>query len=221
MRKKYVIILGGGLGKRFGGNLPKQFIAQNGKPILWQTAQKFTEYDKNIEVLLVLPKDFLTTWKTLTSAFTPLYNLKIIVGGNTRFESVFNALESIQEEEGIVLIHDGVRPFVPIDLIEKCTNSLDIYPAVVPTCSAIESVRIINADGSNSPIDRNKIQMVQTPQGFHLDKIKKAYIWGMSVNFTTFTDDAMVYEAFFKTPVQLIEGTPENIKITYKKDLQN
>ena len=212
--KRFVIITAGGRGARIGGDLPKQFLPLAGKPVLMHTLQQFYDAIPDIECYLVLPEEHIVYWQKLCEkyAFNPPFRL--VKGGETRFHSVKNGLDAICETDGIVAIHDGVRPFVSQKLIIKTFAKAEEKEAVIPVIPVTESLRRTEANGSVM-IDRNLYRLVQTPQTFRLDLLKEAYKQPYSERFT---DDASVVEALGKE-IFLIEGIRGNIKITYPEDI--
>ena len=211
--KKYAIILAAGRGERAGIKLPKQFYIINKKPILIHTIEKFLSI-KNIIIILVLAKDKVSYWKKITKNYLFKNEIIIVKGGKTRFKSVNNALQIIKEE-GIVAIHDGVRPFVTPKLIEKLFNQAIKKGNAVPYCKLKDSIRKIS-NNNNLSIKRNNYVLIQTPQVFNIKEIKEAY---NKKEKLTYTDDASVYESQ-KNPINLVEGEDWNLKITSKNDIE-
>jgi len=211
--EKFLIIAAGGTGTRMGGGKIKQFIILAGKPLLMHTISVFHRYDNNIKVILSLPPEFINQWNDLCIEFNFGIDHTIVEGGDTRYHSVKNALGKIHSH-GLVAIHDSVRPFVSIETIKKCFDTAEKFGNAIPVTELIESVRIDNGN-SNSPIDREKIRIVQTPQVFRTIDIKKAYLTEAD---SKFTDDASVLESSgYK--INLVKGNIENIKITTPFDL--
>jgi 2-C-methyl-D-erythritol 4-phosphate cytidylyltransferase len=211
--QKSVIIVAGGIGSRMKSDIPKQFLFINGKPILMHTIEKFYQYDNSINIILILPANQLLYWQSLVEKQNFIIPLTIDKGGETRFQSVKNGLEHIKE--GIVGIHDAVRPLVSLSTIKSAFDMAEKKGNAVPVISVNESIRIIN-DTTNQHIDRNTIKIVQTPQCFEVLLIKQAYNQDYK---TIFTDDASVVENTGKS-IYLSEGNLENIKITTAYDLK-
>lgn len=212
--RKIALIVAGGIGNRMNSPVPKQFMEINGKPLLMHTFQAFTNYNSNFEFVLVLPENESDTWKKLCENHT--FNIKhsVVKGGKTRFQSVKNGLEKI-DEEGIVFIHDGVRPLVSTQTIENCYLKALEKGNALPVIAPSESVREVY-NGQNRAVDRSRYFLVQTPQTFLVSVIKKAY----EKEYTErFTDDASVLENTGEK-IYLVEGNRENIKITYPDDLK-
>jgi len=209
-----VIIVAGGKGERMNANIPKQFLELQGKPILMHTIEAFNRFDKTMQIILVLPETQIDYWITLCKkhAFAVLH--KIVIGGQTRFNSVKNGLKLVQSPS-LVAVHDGVRPLVSHSTITRSFNAAEKYDAAIPVVDLIDSIRQVNEDESLS-VDRTKYKLVQTPQVFDAELLKKAYEQEFSA---LFTDDASVVEAL-GTKIHLVEGNRENIKITTEIDLK-
>lgn len=216
--KKYVIIVAGGKGLRMGGEIPKQFLPIGGKPVLMRTVEAFYQTDAETGIVLVLPKEQQDYWKELCRQYDFRISYTLADGGRTRFHSVQNGLQAVPEEGSDVLIavHDGVRPFVSSQVIQASFDEAARQGAVVPVLDMVDSVRQLSADGSSMAVDRSRLKLVQTPQTFRADVLKRAY----SQDFTElFTDDASVVEAS-GVSVALVPGNRENIKITTPFDLK-
>lgn len=211
--KKFALIVAGGSGGRMGNPTPKQFLKIGGKPILMQTIEVFEKFDRNIEIVVVLPEKQIEVWRSLCRNHSFLVPHKIIAGGKNRFHSVRNGLSRISGE-GIVFIHDGVRPFVSIETIRRCLDTAVRKGNAVPAVPITESLRKVG-NGNNSAVTRTDYYLVQTPQTFLLSDIKEAY---QQVYTPNLTDDASVLEASGST-INLVEGNKENIKITDPSDL--
>lgn len=211
--KKFALIVAGGSGNRMKSEIPKQFLELNGKPLLMHTIEVFKRYDPNIEIVLVLPQNQQELWESLCKKHQFLSDYKMAFGGDIRFQSVKNGLDLIPNE-GIVFIHDGVRPLVSIKTIENCYQMTLEKGNALPVIPVSESVRIVE-NNKNRILDRSGIMLVQTPQTFMSVLIKKAY---QTNNSADFTDDASVLE-FMGEIIHLVDGNRENIKITYPEDL--
>lgn len=212
--KKNVIIVAGGKGLRMGANLPKQFIPIGGKPILMRTIEAFYNYDNMISIILVIPASHRDYWAKLCVDYQFVIPHVITLGGETRFHSVQNGLELVSS--GIVGVHDGARPFASVELIKMCYENADKLKAVVPVVDSTDSLRQLTSDGNSKIIDRQTIKMVQTPQVFTADVLKKAY---EAAYTDSFTDDASVVEAT-GVKIHLVEGEVTNIKVTTPLDLK-
>lgn len=207
---KYAIIVAGGSGSRMKSDLPKQFIEIGGYPVLMHTLIRFKEADPSIELILVLPEIQIKFWEDLCEKHDFAVAHQLIKGGKTRFQSGKNGLAAIRKD-GIVAIHDGVRPFVSPKIIRESFVVAAAKGTAVVSVPSKDSVRV---DGH--AIDRETVRLIQTPQTFQVSMIKKAF---QSPELSTFTDDASVAEhAGFE--INLIEGSYENIKITTPEDLE-
>jgi 2-C-methyl-D-erythritol 4-phosphate cytidylyltransferase len=214
---EYAIIVAGGQGSRLGGSIPKQFLLLQGKPMLMHSAQAFLSYNNHIRLIIVLPADAINQWKDLCEKHRFIAAHQVIAGGSERFHSVRNGLSLIPGDEGLVAVHDAARPLVSPTLIANCFGLTRNHKAVVPVVHPTESLRKLGAGGTSQSVDRSEYRMVQTPQCFQVDILKRAYLQEYS---NTFTDDASVVEAMGET-VTLIEGEATNIKITVPGDLQS
>lgn len=211
--KKYVIIVAGGNGTRMNSVVPKQFIKLDGKPVLMHTINKFSECGLELEVIVALPSSQLYYWKQLCLEYKFNTPIKISEGGETRYESVKNALQLIVEP-GLIAVHDAVRPLVSTKTILAVYHTAEMYGNAVPAIPLNDSIRKIES-GKSMSVDRSRYCVIQTPQCFSSNILKKAY---QKEYKPTFTDDASVAEAFVEQ-IHLIDGTIENIKITTPQDL--
>jgi 2-C-methyl-D-erythritol 4-phosphate cytidylyltransferase len=209
----YAVIVAGGIGKRIGAEIPKQFLELGGKPVLMHTIERFKSFNDAIEIITVLPENQLRFWVDLQKNHSFSIPHTLVKGGCNRFLSVRNGLKFVNSP-GLVAIHDGVRPFVSIDTIKRCFDTAEKLGNAIPVISPTESLRLITEQGS-IPINRQNVKQIQTPQVFSAQLIKNAYMQDYCQDFT---DDATVLE---KTGVKinLIEGNRENIKITNPEDL--
>ncbi len=213
--KKQVVVVAGGKGLRMGTDIPKQFIEVAGKPILMRTLENFYFYDSNIGIILVLPEDQFDFWKQLCEKHNFNVPFMLQCGGNSRFESVKNGLQLV-EENVLVAIHDGVRPFVSTGTLERCFCTAEKSGNAVPVVDMVDSVREIDSQECSKQVNREKLKLVQTPQVFLSNVLLSAY----SQDFDPiFTDDASVVEAMGEK-INLVEGNRENIKITTDFDLK-
>jgi len=212
-QKEYALIVAGGKGTRIKNSLPKQFIELNGKPILLHTVEAFLKYSASLSIVLVLPEEDFKTWKAICEKFN--FNKPIVLqkGGETRFQSVKNGLDKIQGE-GLVAIHDGVRPLVSSDLIGASFRLAAVHGSAVAAVRLKESIRMTDQDNTKA-VDRSKFRVIQTPQTFDLTLIKNAY---QIKEESSLTDDASVAEKSGHI-ISLFEGSYENIKITTPEDL--
>ena len=214
---RYAILVAGGKGLRMGSDIPKQFLPLRGRPVLMHTIDVFRRTYPDIHIILVLPREQQDYWRQLCGQHDYDVELCVADGGETRFHSVHNGLSLIPDDaRGVVGVHDGVRPFVTPETIRRCFESAEEYGAVVPVVPVVETVRQLLADGSSMTVDRNAYRLVQTPQTFDIQLLKKAY--GQPFD-PFFTDDASVVETMGH-PIKLVEGNNENIKLTNPADLK-
>lgn len=213
--KQFIIIVAGGSGLRMASEIPKQFLVLKDKPVLMHTINAFYSYNNDIDITLVLPELQINYWKSLVDEYS--FNIKhnIVTGGETRFHSVKNGLKSINESEGIVGIHDGVRPLVSKETIQNTFLIAQQKGNAVPFIDIFESLRYVD-ESINKPVNRNNYKSIQTPQVFNLSSLKQAYNLEYNV---LFTDDASVFEKAGHT-INLVKGNCENIKITEPYDLK-
>lgn len=212
----YVVIVAGGKGVRMGGDVPKQFLLLGGKPVLMHTIERFHAFDAQLQIILVLPPDQQGYWHELCLAHHFKLPYLLADGGATRFESVRNGLALIPNDaQGMVAVHDGVRPMVSVKVIERCFAMACKAQAVIPVTPVVETLRQIMPDGASQTVNRDAYRLVQTPQTFDLQLLKQAYQQPYS---TAFTDDASVVEAL-GMQITMVEGNKENIKITTPFDL--
>jgi 2-C-methyl-D-erythritol 4-phosphate cytidylyltransferase len=211
--KKYALVVAGGSGSRMNAHVAKQFLLLNGIPILMRTLDRFLQYDPQMEIILVLPESQFDFWNSLCKNYHFSEKHKLVAGGSVRFESVKNGLDAITTD-GIVAIHDGVRPLVSLETIDRCMKMAEEKGNAIPVMPVVESLR--KFDEANSwAVDRSAYVTIQTPQVFIVSEIKKAYELGYD---PAFTDDASVLERT-GTKINLVEGNLENIKITHATDL--
>ncbi len=213
IKMNYAIITAGGIGKRMNTNIPKQFMEIGGRPILMHTIKRFYDFDNNIKIILSLPKEYINLWKQLCEEHLFLIKHKIVEGGKTRFHSIKNALNEINEK-GFVAVHDGVRPFVSKETIEKTFASSKENGNGIASLDIFYSIRKFE-DNISIAKNRNLYKEIQTPQTFEIKTLKKAYLQDYDDNFT---DDASVVEKLGKK-IFLTEGNRENIKITTPFDI--
>ena len=212
----YVIIVAGGKGLRMGTDIPKQFLPIGGKPVLMRTLERFREYSANLNIILVLPKAQQAYWQELCKEYD--FNVEYLLadGGETRFHSVQHGLALIPDDaEGVVGVHDGVRPFPSIEVIRRCYEEAREKGAVITVIPVVETIRHIK-DGTSMTVPRDEYRLVQTPQTFNIQLLKAANRQPYNDNFT---DDASVVETYGH-PITLVDGNRENIKITTPYDLK-
>ena len=201
---------------RMGSDIPKQFLPIGGRPVLMRTIERFREYSPTLQIILVLPKAQQDYWKQLCKEYHFNVEYQLADGGETRFHSVQHGLTLIPDDaEGVVGVHDGVRPFPSIDVIRNCYETAREKKAVIPVIPVVETVRHLQGEVSTT-VPRNDYRLVQTPQCFDIQLLKAANRQPYNDGFT---DDASVVEAF-GFDITLVEGNRENIKITTPYDLK-
>ena len=212
MIKRSVIITAGGIGRRTGNVIPKQFLLIGNLPILAHTINAFHLFDQHLEIVVTLPRDWVDYWKSLITSIGFTVPHGIVVGGAERFHSIKNALTTVHGEH--IAIHDGVRPFVSAATIERCFSSLNKFEAVVPIVDLKDTIRCLEG-GDNFAVDRKNFRIIHTPQCFHAETIKKAYCQEFTENIT---DDASLVEQL-GVKIHFVSSNQENIKITDQFDL--
>ncbi|WP_305952484.1 2-C-methyl-D-erythritol 4-phosphate cytidylyltransferase [Emticicia oligotrophica] len=213
----YAIIVAGGSGSRMKSEIPKQFLPLKGKPILIHTVEKFLQIP-DIQVIVVLPKNDIEYWNEITVSNETIQSFKnsitIAIGGASRFQSVRNGLATIKTH-GLVAVHDGVRPLINLDIIQNSYKVAAEKGSAVTSVWVKDSVREVEASGESIALDRTKLKLVQTPQTFQVDLMKRAF---EVEEQAFFTDCASVLE-FAGDKITLIDGAYENIKITTPEDM--
>ncbi|MBQ8046734.1 MAG: 2-C-methyl-D-erythritol 4-phosphate cytidylyltransferase [Prevotella sp.] len=242
----HAIIVAGGKGLRMGSELPKQFLPVGGKPVLMHTIERFLSFDREMKVILVLPREQQDFWHELCRKHRFEAPHRVVDGGPTRFHSSMNGLDAIADhEEGLVGIHDGVRPFPSLDTISRCYQAAEQAGAAIPVMPVVDTLRKVSrTEGPESPaaqteafpaepspgpdasapirsvtVPRSSYRIVQTPQVFDIQLIKNAFRQASKGSTEAFTDDASVAEAA-GISVRLVEGNRENIKLTTPFDMR-
>ena len=212
----YVIIVAGGKGLRMGSDIPKQFLPISGRPVLMRTLERFRAYSADLQIILVLPEAQQDYWRQLCEEYHFDVEYQLANGGQTRFHSVQNGLALVPDDtEGVVGVHDGVRPFPSIEVIKNCYETARTAKAVIPVIPVVETVRHLEKEGSVT-VPRDEYKLVQTPQTFDIQLLKAANRQPYNDGFT---DDASVVESYGHE-ITLVEGNRENIKITTPYDLK-
>jgi 2-C-methyl-D-erythritol 4-phosphate cytidylyltransferase len=214
LSKRYVIILAGGSGSRMGASIPKQMMEIGGKPILRHTIERFLNLPFEVEIIIVINKNIVNIWKEYCFKSEFFFKYKMVLGGITRFHSVKKGLKYVAPD-GIVAVHDGVRPFIKQQAVVSMFEKVENLEALIPFVKVTDSLREIDQDGQTHPIDRDKILSIQTPQLFQSSILLKAYQQPYSPSFT---DDASVVEQL-GCKLSFYEGDKNNIKITTQEDL--
>lgn len=197
-----------------GGPVPKQFQSVKGRPILMWTIDAFHRYDPLMPLIVVLPQAHFDIWKALCMGHRFFIHHHVVAGGEQRWHSVKAGLAKV-EGDGLVAVHDGVRPLVGIDLIARCFDAADKHAAAIPVVPVVPSIRETTADGSRA-LDRSRLLAVQTPQCFHADLLRKAFEQPYD---PAFTDEATLVERL-GVKVTLVEGEENNIKVTTALDMK-
>ena len=214
MMRTIAIIVAGGSGTRFGAELPKQFLELGGRPVLMRTISAFRGGFS--DVIVTLPEGQMALWRELCERYGFAVPHRVVAGGETRWHSVKNALDSIGDisDVDIIAVHDGVRPLVTAEVISRTVDAARRDGAAIPVVMLNDSVRPVEK-GASHALDRSTLRAVQTPQVFDARVLMAAY--GQPFE-STFTDDASVVERAGHS-VTLVEGDPQNLKITRPMDL--
>ena len=211
--KIYIILVAGGKGLRMDAETPKQFHLVNGRPLMMYTFDAFSAFFGRATFLLVLPEMEIGRWKHLCVDYDFTVPHEIVEGGPTRYHSVKNALSRVNDNS-LVFIHDAVRPLVSNETLMSCLKVARIHGAAIPVAPLTDSIRLVES-GLSQSVERDKYRLVQTPQVFRSEILKKAYL---QAYHDTFTDDAAVVESIGQ-PLHLVEGDADNIKVTRPGDL--
>ncbi|MBC3540877.1 2-C-methyl-D-erythritol 4-phosphate cytidylyltransferase [Rufibacter sp. H-1] len=213
--KKYAIIVAGGSGSRMQAARPKQFLLIAGEPVLLHTLRRFHAFSPEMPLVVVLPETEIAAWQDLCRQHQCTIPHRVVTGGSSRFQSVKNGLAALEaEEDGVVAVHDGVRPFIDNVLLTAAYSTAAQRGTAVVAVSLKESIRRVRG-GSSKAVDRSAYRLVQTPQCFRLPLLRRAYAQPES---SLFTDDASVVERFGHK-IELVEGSYRNIKLTTPEDL--
>lgn len=218
-QKEFALIVAGGKGTRMDSTTPKQFMEMDGRPVLFHTLDAFLRYSPTLPIVLVLPVEDVVTWHKLVQQHQYNHRVTIQTGGPTRFQSVKRGLEKIPGE-GLVAVHDGVRPLVSSDIIGTSFRLARLHQSAVAAVELKESIRMVagipkGSQEKSQAMDRSAFRIIQTPQTFNLELIRKAY---QVKEDSQMTDDASVVERTGHA-VTLFEGSYDNIKITTAADL--
>jgi 2-C-methyl-D-erythritol 4-phosphate cytidylyltransferase len=213
--KRYAVVVAAGSGKRMGAPLPKQFLILANKPLLMHTLEQLYVFDSQLTILLVLHPDYIDYWKRAKEEYSFTVPHTVVEGGEERFHSVKSALKTIDDEAAVVGIHDGVRPLVSMETLQRCFEAAEASGNAVPVIPLNDSLREVDGNHSHAA-DRSKFRSVQTPQCFRMSQLKVAFHQEFTASFT---DDASVVEsAGFE--INLVDGNRENVKITTPEDLR-
>jgi len=211
--KKYAIIVAGGAGTRMQGEIPKQFMLLNGKPVILYSLEAFYAYDPLVNIILVIHQDYISYWEQLIKSFRISIPFSVVTGGETRFDSVKNGLKTI-DYEGFVAIHDAARPVINAGFISGLFAKAARYGSAMPGIMLNDTIRLVEGD-SSSQLDRTFLRAMQTPQVYRVSELKRAYT---QPYHELYTDDASVMQAA-GFPIHLTEGLTGNLKITLPQDI--
>lgn len=211
--QRATIIVAGGSGKRMGGPVPKQFRLLNGRPLLCWSIEAFHQFDPAMPIIVVLPAAQIAIWKTLCIGHGFLVDHTVVEGGEERFHSVREGLRSVTGE-GIVAVHDGVRPLTSRELIARCFAAAEEFGSAIPVVPISSSVREVGSGGSTA-IDRSNLRTVQTPQCFSIATLRAAFELPYDASFT---DEATLVERLGER-VHLVDGEESNLKVTTPMDM--
>ena len=223
---RYAIIVAGGSGSRMGGDIPKQFMLLDGKPVILRTIEQFLSLSSPVNIIVILPKAYREYWKEYCFENGVTFRYTLVSGGITRYHSVKNAMKYIPNG-AVVAVHDGVRPFVSRSFLERMFLLGEEFGAVVPVVKPVDSMRTVldeeepETNGAEDirpageSVERENYVFIQTPQVFHSDILSKAY---RQAFIPAFTDDASVVERC-GNKIFTAAGSRMNIKITQAEDM--
>lgn len=215
--KVSAIIPAAGQGTRMGSSIPKQFLLLQGKPILHHTLRAFEASGQVDSVILVVPeKDFAAAEKQWLQGYDIVK--KIVIGGTERQDSVYNGFQALDCDTDVVLVHDGVRPFVDADMIQRAIEAAKNFGAAITAIQVNDTIKLSDADGFvEKTVDRSGLWRIQTPQAFQYAVLAEAFLKAIQDSYYG-TDEGSLLEYAGKK-VKIIEGSEMNIKITRKEDL--
>ena len=213
MAKRGVVIVAGGSGKRMGASLPKQFMLLGGIPVVARTINTFSEALPNADIVVVLPEEHIALWRNLASRFDVAPH-RCVAGGKERFHSVKCGIEALGSEVEYIAVHDGVRALASKRLVIRAALAVEEHKAVIPVVDVVDSYRRVVGDASEI-VPRSELRIVQTPQMFSAELLRRAYEQPFDASFT---DDASVVEALGEK-ITLVEGERTNIKLTTPEDM--
>lgn len=213
MAKRGVVIVAGGSGKRMGASLPKQFMLLGGIPVVARTINTFSEALPNADIVVVLPEEHIALWRNLASRFDVAPH-RCVAGGKERFHSVKCGIEVLGSEVEYIAVHDGVRALASKRLVIRAALAVEEHKAVIPVVDVVDSYRRVVGDASEI-VPRSELRIVQTPQMFSAELLRRAYEQPFDASFT---DDASVVEALGEK-IALVDGERTNIKLTTPEDM--
>lgn len=214
MRPRFVIIPAGGTGSRMGSEVPKQMLDLMGKPVLRRTVELFRNLPFEVGIIISINPSIKDMWMEYCRNNNFVFKCILTTGGLTRFHSVRKAVGYLPDG-ALVAVHDGVRPLLRVEDVAAMFEEGEKYPAVVPVMPVADSMRKVGEDGTSDIVDRSAYRLVQTPQIFHTEVLKKAYSAAYSPEFT---DDASVVEKS-GVPLHFCRGSRFNIKLTAPDDM--
>lgn len=214
MRERYVIIPAGGIGSRMGGDIPKQMLELCGVPVLRRTLDLFLDLPFEVHVIISINMTVKSMWVDYCRKEGLMLRYVLVSGGMTRFHSVRKTMKYLPDG-ALVAVHDAVRPLLRKEDIIRLYEEGEQYPAVVPVLPVTDTMRVLAPDGDSSMVDRSQYRLVQTPQVFHSEVLKRAYDTAFSPDFT---DDASVVEKS-GVPLHLTAGSRFNLKLTTPEDM--
>lgn len=215
--KKIAVIVAAGSGTRMNSQTPKQFMMLNHKPVLYYSIQAFLNAYDDLKIILVIPEEYVAHGQEIVDGYFDNSRFLFCSGGRTRFHSVQNGLSMIDPiEESVVFVHDGARCLLTSGLVQRCYEKALEFGNAIPVIRSKDSIRLIEDNGENRPLNRNDVCIIQTPQTF----LSKILIPAFKIDYKDhFTDEASVVEAF-GLKIHLIVGDERNIKITTPVDFQ-
>lgn len=210
------VLPAGGKGRRMGGELPKQFLPLEGRPLLWHTLRAFERSRWVDRVVVVLqPEDMAYCRRCVLEQGDCTKVGALVAGGHERFASVRAGLQALKKEDELVLVHDAVRPFVDEALIGRIVEAVQRSGAAIPGLPLKETVKQADGGRVDRTLDRSQLYGAQTPQGFWRELLLRAY---EDLPASGVTDDAMLVERLGH-PVEIVPGDERNIKVTTPLDL--
>ncbi|MCA0268608.1 MAG: 2-C-methyl-D-erythritol 4-phosphate cytidylyltransferase [Bacteroidetes bacterium] len=209
-----VVLPAAGQGTRMGEAVPKQYLDLGGAPVLVQTLRALAAHPAIVQAVVVASPDAVADAHAVLRATPPMLEVKVVAGGATRRASVQNGLDALDESVRIVLVHDAVRPFVALQLLDDVIRAARTYGAAVPAVPVADTLRRADGETFGETVDRNGVYAVQTPQGFRRDLLERAFV---EIADAT-TDDAALVAALGH-PARLVRGDRRNLKLTTPDDL--
>ena len=219
MAEIYAIIVAAGSGSRFGSALPKQFCRLMGRPVVMTAIERIRQTVPGVDVRLVLSEAFMDRWQAMCRE-AGFASPQVVAGGDSRWASVRNALETIPHSGGdaVVMVHDAARPLITRHVADRLLEALaGGHDGAVPCVAVVDSIRHLRPDGTSVAVARSDYRCVQTPQAFMLEDLRRAYAMGYSPEMT---DDASVMEAAGMKDIALVDGDDALMKITRPGDLE-